>query len=159
MAVVRDNIIYISERDFQDTIEFFDKAADAFGDRWLKNTQARRARKHFVPAMQQKVHSARLMEMISVTTARKYTKGPRSIRVGVVKNDTSLFPKFSAQALASVLEYGTEERFIKTGVFSAKSTGSMPSSPALRPGFDENVDPFMHDVERSIEKKFDKETR
>lgn len=152
------SFVQIDEQEFQETVAFFDEAAEAFGDRWLKNTQARRARKHFVPAMQQKSHSARLVDMISVTTAKKYTAGPRSIRVGVVKNDTEKFPKFSAQALASVLEYGTDERFQQTGVFSAKSTGSLSPTPALRPAWDENVDGFMQDVERSIEKKFDKET-
>lgn len=153
------SFIEIKESDFQETVRFFNEAAEAFGDRWLKDTQARRARKHFVPKMKSNVHSARLMDMISVTTARKFTRGPRSVRVGVVKNDASLFPKFSAQALASVLEYGTDERFRQTGIFSAESTGSVSPHPALRPAWDENVGPFMEDVERSIEKKFDKETR
>lgn len=153
------NFVQIRESDFQETVRFFNEAAEAFGDRWLKDTQARRARKHFVPAMKNNVHSARLMQMISVTTARKHTRGPRSIRVGVVKNDANLFPKFSAQALASVLEYGTDERFRQTGIFSAESTGAVSAHPALRPAYDSNVEPFMKDVERSIEKKFDKETR
>jgi 7-cyano-7-deazaguanine synthase in queuosine biosynthesis len=157
------NFIEINQKEMSEAIATFDKAREAFGDSWLKTTQARRARKHFVPDMKRGSHSARLMKMISVTQAKKWTGGGASVRVGVVKNDADLFPDFSAQALASVLEYGTEERFrklSKAGIITGRvSTGRVKETSKLREAYEKNKEPFMDDVERSIDKKFEKELR
>lgn len=155
------NTITINQAEFQSAIDSFDDAADVFGGRWLKNTQARKARKHFVPDMRRGSPSDRIREMITVTTAKKYTRGPRSIRVGVVKNDPDMFPDFSAQALASVLEHGTVERYRQVRragfVVGRVSTGKVKPQPFLRPAFDQNKAKFMADMEDAIQKKIEKE--
>lgn len=153
--------VEINDREFREAIQSFDDLARQVGDdKWIRTTQARKARKHFVPPMRRNSHSARLVDMINVTQAKKYRGGPRSVRVGVVKNDVSKFPKFSAQALASVIEYGTKERFrelVTAGVITGRqSTGEMPSIPFLRPAFDNNQKQFMDDVESTILDKLEK---
>lgn len=144
-----------------DALRDLEKMHDSIDAKYLKTVQARKARKHFVPAMQRRSHSARLVDMISVTQAKKYTSR-LGVRVGVVKNDKDRFPKFSAQALAAVIEYGTAERYrqLKTlGIVTGRaSTGSMPAAPFLRPAWDANVKQFMDDVKDAIIKKVQKET-
>lgn len=140
-----------------------EKMGDSITPKYLKTVQARKARKHFVPEMERRSHSARLVKnnMISVTQAKKYTSH-LGVRVGVVKNDPQEFPNFSAQALASVIEYGTAERYRQlkaAGIVTGRvSTGSMPAAPFLRPAWDNNVKAFMDDVEDAIIKKVQKET-
>lgn len=145
-----------NEQEFVDALEVFDQMHDAVDSKYIKTVQARKARKHFVPAMQRGSHSVRLEDMISVTQAKKYTS-KYSVRVGVVKNDVDKFPDFSAQALASVIEYGTGERYRQlkaAGLVTGRvSTGAMPAAPFLRPGWDNNVKAFMDDVESSLEDK------
>lgn len=144
-----------------DALRDLEKMHDSITPKYLKTVQARKARKHFVPAMKRNSHSARLVDMISVTQAKKYTSR-LGVRVGVVKNDPDKFPKFSAQALASVIEYGTAERYRQLKslglVTGRQSTGAMPAAPFLRPAWDSNVKAFMDDVEDAIIKKVQKET-
>lgn len=154
------NAIEINEREFKEAIKSFDDMAKQVGDdKWVRTTQARHARKHFVPAMKRASKSDDIADMISVTQAKKFRGGPRSVRVGVIKNDASKFPAFSAQALASVIEYGTNERFRElkfAGIITGRqSTGEMPSAPFLRPAYDNNVGAFMADVEQAFLKKIE----
>lgn len=155
------NAVEINDKEFKEAVKSFDDLAKQVSDdKWVRTTQARKARKHFVPAMRRGSHSAKLVPMISVTQAKRFRGGPRSVRVGVVKNDASKFPKFSAQALASVIEYGTKERFrelVTAGIITGRqSTGEMPEIPFLRPAFDGNVGAFMNDVESTILDKLEK---
>lgn len=100
----------------------------------------------------------RIAQMVAITT--RQTKRPRAprigIRIGVINNDPALFPDFSAPALASVLEYGTEERFREESagwvVTGHASTGAIPESDKrkwLRKAWDSNVKQFVNKTERS----------
>jgi len=99
--------------------------------------------------------------MISRTVAKKRVGPTPGVLVGVIKNDTDIFPKFSAQALASVLEHGTPERFRKTrsiGLITGKvSTGKVNPMPFLRPAYDLNIRGVITKTEESITKKVMKE--
>lgn len=151
----------IDEKEFADNLRAMERMHDAIDSRWIKSTK-RRKLKPMVEAMRGNSKHSGIAEMISVTTAKKRA-GDLGARVGVVKNDENKFPTFSAPALASVLEYGTDERFrkLKAGVFvtGRQSTGEMPAAPFLRPAWDAHVGPFMNEVEKSIEKKVMKEAK
>lgn len=153
----RGNVISVNEKQFQDAIASFDKMIRSVDERWVRQTQRRKAKKHFIDEMKRESHSARLEDMISVTTAKKNAVPPYAIRIGVVKNKPEKFPKFSAQALASVIEYGTAERYrmLKAaGLITGRvSTGEMPAAPFLRPAWDANVMAFMADVEQAIQQR------
>lgn len=157
--------IKIDEKEFTDNIKAMERMHDAITPKWIKATK-RRKLKPMVTAMKSSaqgyIGSSRIAKMIGVTTAKKRA-GALGAKVGVVKNDTSLFPKFSAPALASVIEYGTGERkrTLKAGVFvtGQQSTGRMPAMPFLRPQWDSHVKGFMNDMERSIEDKVMKEAK
>jgi hypothetical protein len=84
---------------------------------------------------------------IAMTTSKKYTHGS-GVRVGVVRNNTVNLPNFSAQALASVLEYGSIERVRSTG----GSTGSVASRPWLRPAYDRHAGQVIKEVEAEVER-------
>lgn len=146
----------IDQKEFAAGLAAIEKMHDSIDERWLKSTQ-RRALKPMVNAMKANSKSGRIAKMIGITTAK--TKTPANgAKVGVIKNDASLFPKFTAPALASVIEYGVgEERFrtLKAGsiVTGRQSTGTMPAAPFLRPAWDMNVNSFMESVSDSIERK------
>lgn len=153
------NVIDVSveEKEFAEALQVFEKMEESITPRWLKNTQRRAAMKEMVPAMRRNSLSTRLEDFISVTTAKKRA-GDLGIKVGVVKNDVDTFPDFSAQALASVIEYGTAERHreLKAAgilVTGRQSTGVMPAAPFLRPAWDAHVKSFMDDVQDAIERK------
>ena len=152
------NFIDLNETEFADALKSFERMSDSIDGRYLKNTQARIARKRMVPDMRRGSKSTRIEKMISVTTAKRRA-GPLGIKVGVVKNDPDLFPTFSAPALASVIEYGTAERYRQLqalGLITGRvSTGSMPAAPFLRPAWDKNVLSLMDDVERLVLKRIE----
>lgn len=154
------NAVWIDQQEFNQALKSFADMRNALEPRYMKNVQARVARRTIIPAMKARSKSARLDKMISVTTAKRRS-GDLGIKVGVVKNDTSLFPKFSAPALASVIEYGTAERYRTLKRFGLvtgqQSTGEMPEAPFLRPGWDSTVSQFMREVEDALEKKVMKE--
>lgn len=112
-------------------------------------------------AMKASAPGNRLRDFIGISTAKKKA-GDLGAKVGVVKkSDPTVFPKFTAQALAAVNEYGTEERFRKLrtlGLITGRqSTGEMPEREFLRPVWDSHVNKFMDDVQDAIEKKIEKE--
>lgn len=151
--------INVDEKEFAEALRSFERMEEAIEPRWLKNTQRRKA-KPMVEDMRRSTKSARLPGMIGVTTAKKRS-GRLGIKVGVVKNDSSLFPEFSAEAFASVLEYGTAERYRQLKavglVTGRQSTGEMPAAPFLRPSWDRNVKAFMADTEQAILDKIERE--
>src|SRR5699024_3555909 len=99
--------------------------------RYLKNTQRRKA-KPMLQDMKANSHSTSLVPMHGITTAKRRA-GDLGIKIGVIKNDPTQFPNLSAQALASVIEYGTAERYrtLKAAGFvtGRASTGAMPAFP------------------------------
>ena len=131
-------------------------------DRKSVNAAQRRNARPMLRDMKENSPSHRIADMTSITT--RQTKRPRApgvgIRIGVINNSASRFPDFSAPALASVLEYGTEERFQKLkrgGVIVGKSTGAMPDKHRwLRLAWDRNVQQFVAKTEESYRKLIEK---
>lgn len=154
------NYIEIDDKQWMEALKSFENMSDSIDSKYLKSTQARVARKRMIPDMRRGSKSRRLMKLIDVTTSKKRA-GEFGIKVGVVKNGSkSEFPKFSAPALASVIEYGTAERYrnLKSiGLITGRqSTGSMPMAPFLRPSWDANVRGLMDDVERLVLARIEK---
>lgn len=145
----------MNQREFRESLKEIQRMENSITPKWMKSTLRRRS-KPIAEAMKRNSKSTRIAKMVGVTTARRRT-GEWGAKVGVVKNDVTLFPKFSAQALASVTEYGTGERYrkLKKGVVvtGRQSTGSMPADPFLRPAWDQQVGPFMNGVVDSIDRK------
>jgi len=127
-------------------------------DRKSVNQAQRRNARPMLNDMKQNAPSDKISRMTAITT--RQTKRPRApgvgVRIGVINNSTALFPDFSAPALASVLEYGTEERFQKLkrgGFIVGKSTGAMPDKHRwLRLAWDRNVKQFVVKTEQSYRK-------
>lgn len=153
--------ISVDEREFLEALQTFEKMEQAITPRWMKNTQRRKARP-MVDDMRRNSLSTRLEPMIGVTTAKKRA-GDLGIKVGVVKNDPQAFPKFSAPAFASVIEYGTAERYRQlkvAGLITGRvSTGKMPAAPFLREAWDRNVKEFMDATQQAIEDKIMREAQ
>lgn len=121
--------------------------------------QTRNARP-MLQQMKSDAPSSRFEKVTAITT--RQTKRPRAprtgIRIGVINNNASLFPTFSAPALASVLEYGTTERFrsLKAGglVTGQVSTGRMTDNHRwIRKAWDSNVTNFIEKTIKSYERK------
>lgn len=153
--------ITIDKVGFTEAVRMFKNMHESLDERWMKNTQARRLRP-IANEMKRETRSRRLMRVIGVTTSRK--KAPRmGAKVGVIKNNVSLFPKFSSYATASVIERGTDERFRHTraGSFITGriSTGKMPADPFIFKTWNRNKRQFFRDMADSIERKIEKEAR
>lgn len=153
----------MDEREFSRMVKQLEKDHDAI-DRKFLNSTIRRNAKPIEADMKQNSKSDRLAQMTAITTRQsKRPRAPRiGVRVGVINNDLALFPpneKISAQALASIIEYGTEERFrqLKTiGIVTGRqSTGEMPEAPFLRPAWDKNVGEMLRKSEATILKKIE----
>ena len=126
-------------------------------DRKQINAIQRRNARPILQAMKNGSPSTRIADMTAITTRQsKRPRAPRvGIRVGAINNDTSRFPDFSAPALASVLEYGTRERFRtlrRAGIITGRqSTGEVSPSPWIRPAWDNNVNEFIAKTIKSYE--------
>ena len=157
--MARDSFIDVSTKGFEDALRSLEQMSESITPRYMKNTQRRKAQP-IVQDMRRRSHSRTLMPMIGTTTSKKRA-GELGIRIGVVKNDPNDFDDISAPALASIIEYGTKERFRQlsaAGITTGRaSTGSMPSYPFLRPAWDAGVMQFMADVEELITKRVQKE--
>ncbi len=122
------------------------------------NSIQRRNARPILQAMKTGSPSKDLPKMMGITTRQsKRPRAPRvGIRVGVINNDASLFPTFSAPALASVLEYGTNERFrtLKSaGIITGRqSTGEVDAHPWIRPAWDNNVQEFIAKTIKSYDR-------
>lgn len=149
------NFIEVNRKEFDDALRFIQSMEKSLDSKWLKSTMRRHANP-IIEDMRQRSHSVRLVSMIDITTARRKA-GPFGIRLGVIKNDPQKFPKFSAQGLASVLEYGTPERFRKlhaAGLVTGRvSTGSISAKPFLRPAWRMGINGMVEKTVKSIEKK------
>src|SRR5690625_1020067 len=152
-------ILDINEKELQAAIKKIERLGKTLDEKWMKQTHTRHLRPA-ARAMRTNSKSARISKMIGVTTARKKSP-PFGARVGVVRNNAALFPKFSSYATASVIEYGTDERFRKKkrfGLITGRiSTGAMPSSPFLRPAWDGARGEFIKNVEQAIDKRIREE--
>ena len=154
----KDKITFrVDQKELERAMSTIRNKRDSVDGKWMKSTH-RRNLKPVQSAMRQNSKSQRIRKMIGITTAKRRT-GELGALVGVVKNDAALFPKFSAPATASVIEYGTDERFkgVNTGVFvtGATSTGRMPADPFLRPAWDMNVNNYAKKTEQDIIKRIE----
>lgn len=151
--------IEVDQKEFAEALRTAVRLEEAITPKWIKSTQ-RRKLKPMVQAMKSNSKSVRIAKMIGITTAKKRS-GALGAKVGVLKSDSSLFPTFSAEALASVIEYGTGERFrtLKAAGFvtGRQSTGRVQPQPFLRPAWDANVGSFMNEMENAITDKIAKE--
>ncbi len=157
--MARNSFIDVDESEFNEALKSFEKMSGSIDARYLKNTQSRVAKREIIPDMKAGSKSVRIERMIGVTTSKKRA-GELGVKIGVIKNDPALFPDFSAQATASVIEYGTAERYRKLKaagfITGRQSTGKMPSAPFLRPAWDKNVKQFMDSIQELVLKRIEK---
>lgn len=162
MASQNEITVELNEKDFEKAMQTLTDMYESLNTRYLKNTLKRKA-KPITNQMKMMSPSIRLKKVIGASTAKKRTKGRTSVKLGVIKNDRSMFPKFSSFALASVLEYGTKERFKKVksaGVTTGRiSTGEMPKDEFLRPAYDNNITGVLDDFEKTITKRVIKKAK
>lgn len=158
-----NNVMHITVDldEFNDVLRTMDRMHDAIDPDWLKSTMRRRL-EPMAESMRENSKSTRIADMISITVARKRT-GKYGAKVGVVKNNEEKFPDISAQALAALLEYGSEgERFRQSASYLGgaitvqQSTGVMPADPFLRPAYDKHIQSFINKTQESIERKVQK---
>lgn len=152
--VAGGNVIEVDKAEFDAAIRYIESMRKSLDEKWLKATM-RRNSNPIVEDMRQRSHSVRLMDMIGITTAKR--RAGNGVRIGVIKNDPQKFPKFSAQGLAAVLEYGTQERFRKLkalGLITGRqSTGSITAKPFLRPAWRMGINGMINKTVKAIEKK------
>lgn len=129
-------------------------------DRKSINDIQRRNATPMLADMKQNSPSVRIAKQTAITT--RQTKRPRAprigIRIGVINNDPALFPEFSAPALASVLEHGTDLRYRRAaksfGIsIGTQTTGKVTPKPWIRPAYDRHVKTFIAKTIRSYEKQ------
>lgn len=151
--------VELDKKEFLDALEMLKDMEESIDEKYVKAT-LRRKLKPMERRMKRDSHSARLAtHAIGITTAKKKTP---LIKVGVVKNDASVFEDISSYGLAAILEYGTPERFRaakKLGVVTGKiSTGRiLPRKYAwLRSAWDKEVNQFEKDSLDTIVKKVEK---
>jgi hypothetical protein len=113
--------------------------------------------------MKQNSPSVDIAKMTAMTTRQvKRPRAPRiGYRIGVINNDVSKFPDFTAPALASVLAHGTKERFRRAaksfGIsIGTQSTGSVKGKDWLGAAFDRNKDTFEAKTIKDMEAKVPK---
>lgn len=153
----------VDDKEFMDALDMLQDMSDAIDIKYVKSVM-RRKLKPMVSRMKNASHSARLPQMIGVTAAKKKVNEFQIMKVGVVKNKVSLFPKISSYGLAAILEYGTPERFrgaSKFGVVTGRvSTGKIQSGKYafLRSSWDAEVNQFQNGTIDTIIKKIEKET-
>lgn len=151
--------IELNQDDFDEAMDELQKIHDSLDERYLKNTLKRKS-KPILQDMKQKSPSTRLKQVMGISTAKKRTKGRTTVKIGVIKNNPSLFPDFSSWGLASVLEYGTDERYKKTSslgfITGRTSTGDMRAHGFLRGAFDRNIEKVLSDFSETIEKRVNK---
>jgi HK97 gp10 family phage protein len=93
--------------------------------------------------------SSRIAAMVGITASHKWTGGA-GIRIGVVKNSKTLFPDLSAQGLASIIEYGTKERYRRAGLTKAVALGKVTPTPFIRPAYEGGKGAMINEIEKQI---------
>jgi hypothetical protein len=146
MAINRANaMIRIDEREFRDASRYLRLVSKSLDKKWFNKTLKSKAAP-IIEEMKVNSPSKRLAKMTGSTTSKKRSGG---IRLGVIKNDPELFPKFSAQATAAVNEYGTVERSRKM----RGSTGQITPKPYLRPAWMRGRNTMINNVVNEIKKR------
>ena len=150
----------VDKREMARAIETVRRIGNSLPEKKVKRIHAKNLRP-VASAMRQAHKSARVAKMIGVTTAKRKSP-PYGARVGVIKNDKRLFPKFSSYSTARLIEYGSQgERFRKmrtAGIITGRqSTGVMPASPALRPVWDSMQAGYLKNTEADLDKEVLKE--
>ena len=151
--------VNVNDQEFRRLTNTIKKMERSLDITWMKRTHKKNLESTRI-AMISNAPSSRIANMIGITTAIRKTP-PYGAKVGVIHNDKTQFPTFSAPALASVIEYGTDERFrgVKAVgvVVGAHSTGRITPKPFLRPAWDANVRQYIRNTERDIVQKVNKE--
>ena len=153
--------VTIDQKEFNESIKALKDMEESIDSRWIKNTLRRKA-KPIKTRMQATAHSSSFVPLTGITTAKK--RSGEGIKVGIIKNDPSEFPTLSAPALASVLEYGTPERFRQvtnsSGIITGRaSTGSVTPVPWIRKAYDSEIRGVIKDFEKSTVKRVEKNAR
>jgi hypothetical protein len=148
----------IDGKDLLDAVDLLKDLEESIDNKYLKAT-LRRKSKPMQNEMKIMSPSSRLRNVIGATTAKSKTP---LFKVGVVKNNTSLFPNISSFGLAGILEYGTVERYRKTksmGLVTGRvSTGRVPKRKYawLRQSWDSNVKELEQSTINTIIKKIER---
>ena len=148
MARPRANAISLDKKEYQAVLKEIRQIAKRVTPEAAERVQ-KKALRPMTSAMRANAPSDRFKKQIGVTASKKYTF-LGSVRVGVVKNNASLFPEISAQGLAAIIEYGTGERFRREGKFTAVSTGEMTAAPFVRPAYDANIGAALRNIEADL---------
>lgn len=155
---MRDGVtIQVDSRSLASSVQTIHRLQKAVSDDdWWRKTHRARLRP-IATAMKANSKSSRIADMIGVTTAKSKTL-PKGAKVGVIRNSPARFPKITAQALASLIEYGSKsERFRGKGFITVASTGVMPAAPFLRPAWDTGKGSYIRGVEQDVTAKVEKE--
>lgn len=153
--------VKLNDKEFLDALDYLQKVEKSIDLKYIKSVM-RRKLKPMVSMMKAESHSARLPQMIGITAAKKKVSEAQIMKVGVVKNDTSLFPNISSYGLAAILEYGTPERFRAAGGFGVVTgripTGKIPARKYafLRKSYDATHEGFERDTIDAIIKRIEK---
>lgn len=150
----------VDKREMARAIETVRRIGNSLPEKKVKQIHAKNLRP-VASAMRQAHKSARVARMIGVTTAKRKSP-PYGARVGVIKNDKRLFPKFTSYSTARLIEYGSSgERFRKVKSFGivtgGVSTGVMPATPMLRPVWDSMQPGYLKNTEDDLDKEVLKE--
>lgn len=151
------NAIKVDQTEMRAFKREIERLESALNRKKINSIQRRNARP-MLNDMKAGSKSARIAKMTAITTrqSKRPTAPKVGIRIGVINNDPSMFPDFSAPALASVLENGTPERFrtLKSaGIITGRqSTGSVTAEPWLRSAWDRNEQAFISKTLKSYEK-------
>ena len=159
MANAIDVKAEISEKDVQAVLQTLQDMSEAVDPKDLKGI-IRRNSKPIERAMKVSSPSTRLKGVIGITSSKKKTGGEGRVKVGIIKNDPTIFKKISSFGLASILEHGTPERFrgLSKGILvvGRASTGKVEPDPFLRPSYDANIRGVIQKTEESVIKKVQK---
>lgn len=154
--------IGLDKAEFRKALKVFDEIGNRM-DRKFITRSLRKNAKPMADEMRRNAPTAdndNIERNIGISTAKKKNRGKTGVRVGVVKDKTQGMDNFSAPALASVLEYGTDERFRnlkKAGITIGRaSTGRVEAVPFIRPAYDRHEAGLIKGVLDDIDKEFAK---
>lgn len=149
-------------KEFRDEIQKMERAVG----RKKVNASIMRNLGPMLKDMKQNSPSVAIAKMTAKTTrqTKRPTAPPIGARIGVINNDKNFtingrqpFFDFSAPGMASVLEYGTKERWRRSaksfGIsIGVQSTGSITGKPWIRPAYDRNEKQFIAKTLKTFER-------